>query len=92
MLWALFEETLSSDMSPQNICGFFWKCLSLPNTSTRARVLGKRVNRGAEYGLEIAVCFVFQGHVKGVEWIKKKIGEVEEKIQACFEKCMKNAF
>ena len=55
MLWALFEETLSSDMSPQNICGFFWKCLSLPNTSTRARVLGKRVNRGAEYGLEIAV-------------------------------------
>ena len=32
---------------PQNICGFFWKFLSLLNTSIRARVLGKRVNRDA---------------------------------------------
>ena len=52
---------------PQNICGFFWKFLSLPNTSIRARVLAKRVNRGARYGLEIPVCFVSQGHAKRVE-------------------------
>ena len=32
----------------------------------------------------------FKGHVKGVEWIKK-IDEAEKKVQACLEKCMKNA-
>ena len=51
---------------PQYICGQFWKFLSLPKTSIRARVLGKRVNRGAGYGLEIRVRFIFQGHVKGI--------------------------
>ena len=45
---------------PQNICCFFLKFLSLPNTSILARVMGKRVSCGAGYGLEIPVCFVFQ--------------------------------
>ena len=56
---------------PQSVCGFFWKFLSLPNTSIRAPVVSKRVFRGAGYDLEIPACFVFLGHVKGVEWIKK---------------------
>ena len=30
--------------------------------------------------------------MKVVEWIKKKIDEAEKKIQARFEKCMKNVF
>ena len=68
----------------------FWKFLSLPNTLIRVRVLGKRVNHGASYGLEIFVCFVFQAHVKQVEWIKK-IAEAEKKVQARFKKCMTNA-
>ena len=51
---------------PQNICDHFRKFLSLPKTSIRARVLGKRVNRGADCGLEIRVRFIFQGHVKGI--------------------------
>ena len=66
--------------APQNVCGFFWKFLSMPKNNILAmpntictRVLGKRFNRSAEYDLEIPVCFVFQGHVKGVEWIKKTI-------------------
>ena len=75
---------------PQNICRFFWKFLSPPNASIRSRVLGKRVNHVAAYGLEITVRFVFLGRVKGVEWIKKKINEAEKKVQARFEKCDKN--
>ena len=43
------------------------------------------------YDLEISACFVFQGHVKGDGWIKKKIDEIEKKVQTPFEKCMKNA-
>ena len=35
--------------------------------------------------------FFFQGHVKEVEWIKNEIEEAENKVQARFEKYMKNA-
>ena len=45
--------------APQNISGYFWKFLALPKTSIRARVLRKRVNRGAGYSLEIPICFIF---------------------------------
>ena len=51
---------------PQNICDHFWEFLSLTQTSIRARVLGKRVSRGAGCDLEIHVCFIFEGHVKGI--------------------------
>ena len=74
---------------PQNICDHFWKSLSLPKTSIRARVLGERVNRGAGYGLEIHFCFTFQGHVKGIAWVKKKIVDAEKMVQFRIEKCMK---
>ena len=76
--------------NPKNICGLYWKLSFLPNKSVRARVLGKGVSRGAVHGLEIPACFVFQGHVKWVEWIKKN-DKAEKKVQACFEKCMKTA-
>ena len=71
---------------PQNICDHFWKFLFLPKTSIRAGVLGKRVNRGAGYGLEIPVCFIFQGHVKGIAWVKKKIEDAEKMVQSRIEK------
>ena len=57
---------------PQNICDHFWKFLSLPKTSIHPRVLGKTVNPGTGYGLEIPVCFIFQGHAKGIAWVKRK--------------------
>ena len=63
--------------------------MSLPKTSICTRVLGKRVNRGTCYGLEIPACFVFQGRVKGIAWIKK-IEDVEKKVQSRIEKWMKN--
>ena len=76
---------------PQNIYDHFSKFLSLPEISIRARVLGKRVNRGAGYGFEILVCFIFKGHVKGIAWVNKKIEDAEKMVQSCIEKCMKNA-
>ena len=72
-------------MCPKN-CDHFWKFLSLPKTSIHARVLGKRVNRGAGYGLEILVCFIFKGHVKGIAWVKKKIEDAEKMVQSRIEK------
>ena len=76
---------------PQNICDNFRKFLNLPKTSIRVRLLGKRVNRGAGYGLEISVCFIFQDHVKDIAWVKKKIKDAEKMVRASIEKCMKNA-
>ena len=46
----------------------------------RTGVLAKRVNRGAGYGLEIPVCFIFQGHVKEKAWVKNKIKDAEKMI------------
>ena len=87
MLWPSFKKTLSSDMpSKIYVASFGNFCLCVTNQQVRARVLGKRVNLGAAgQSLEIAVCFVFQDHVKGVEWIKKKIDEAEKKVQVRFE-------
>ena len=76
---------------PENICGVLWRFLSLPNASIRAEVLGPRVNRGAGHGLEVPVRFIFQGHRKAVEWVRKKLNEEEAKIEAKFKKCLKNA-
>ena len=43
-------------------------------------VIGQ-VSHGAGYGLGILVCFVFQGHVKGVEEIKNEADEAERKVR-----------
>ena len=77
---------------PQNIYDDFWEFLSQPKISIRARVLGKGVNRGIGYGLEIPVCFIFQGHAKGIAWVRKKIVDAEKMVQFRLEKCMKMHF
>ena len=55
------------------------------------QVLGSIVNCGAGYGLEFPVRFIFEGHAKVVEWARKKISDTEKKVEARYEKCMKNA-
>ena len=86
ILMPLFKKTLSSDMPSKIYVAYFGNfCLCVTNQLIRARVLGKRVNRSAGYSLGIAVCFAFQDHVKGVEWIKKRIDEAEKKVQVRFE-------
>ena len=62
---------------PQNKCDHFWKFSSLSKTWIHAWVLGKKFDRGAGYGLEIPVRFIFQGHVKGIACKKKKIKDAE---------------
>ena len=85
------EFTADFGRVTQKICGNFWKFLPLSKASIRTRVLGKSVSRGAGYGLEIHVCSIFQGHVKGIAWVKKKIEDADIMVQFCIEKCMENA-
>ena len=55
----------------QNIYKFVYKSLKLPNSKLSCKVKGKRLNRGAGYGLEIPVIYTFNGHEKVSEWIKE---------------------
>ena len=51
------------------------------STNILSKIVGKRVNFGAGYSLEIPLCFIFQGQVKEMTWVKKKIEEAEKMIQ-----------
>ena len=50
---AITRNNVVVGLVPENICDHFWKIISLPITSIRVRVLGKRVNHGA------GLCFIF---------------------------------
>ena len=49
----------------------FKKFLSLPNHTIRVLVTGIKINRGAGYGLEIPVEYVFNGNDKTLQWTRK---------------------
>ena len=66
------KETLVGHMQ-NNISKFVYKFLKLPNSKLSCKVKGKRLNRGAGYGLEIPVIYTFNGHEKAIKWIKSKI-------------------
>ena len=53
--------------------------MSLPNYFI-VRVTGKRVNRGAWYGLEIPVDYVFFSHGKAIKWLQNKFEVVEKEL------------
>ena len=84
----LQKETLVGHM-PRNVSKFVYKFLKLPNLKLSFKVKGKRLSRGAGYGLEITVICKFNGHEKAIEWIKSKIQEnikLEQSMKNC---CLK---
>ena len=58
--------------------------LKVPNTSIEVQVVGKRLNRGGSYGLEIPVIYRFYGQEKLVNWLIKKIEAVKRSLNAKF--------
>ena len=63
--------------------------MKIPNCTIRCKVSGKRVNRGAGYGLEILVQYRFIGAERTVEWAEKNIRKVFENITKKVNKCVK---
>ena len=43
-------------------------------------VTEKRINRGAGYGLEIPVEYVFNGNEKALQWAKKNLDNVDANV------------
>ena len=82
------KETLVGH-TPRNISKFVYKFLKLPSSKLSCKVKGKRLSRGAGYGLEIPVIFTFDGHEKAIEWIKSKIQEEVKLEQSVKNRCLK---
>ena len=59
-----------------------FKCfLTLPNCTIKCTVIGKRVNHGAGYGLEISVNSKFLGAVKAIQWAENAVKTVIQNIE-----------
>ena len=84
----LQNETLVGHM-PRNLSKFVYQFLKLPNSKLSCKVKGKRLNRGAGYGLEIPVIYTFSGHEKAIEWIKRTVQEGVKLEQSMKNRCLK---
>ena len=63
--------------------------VDFPNSTIHAEVTGKRVNRGAGYGLEIPVKYCFYGKAETINLVKKLIEKINCSFQGKVEKCIK---
>ena len=63
----LLEEQIVGHV-PKNLSKIFHQFMKIPNCTISCKVTGKRVNRGAGYGLEIPVQYRFFGAKKAIEW------------------------
>ena len=74
---------------PHNISKFSSMFLTVPSTSIEVEVLGKRVNRGSGYGLEIPVKYRYYGQEKLIQWLAKKLEAVKKELECKISKCLK---
>ena len=74
---------------PENLSEIFHQFMKISNCTIGCKVTGKRVDRGAGYGLGILVQYRFIGAVKAVEWAEKNIKKVFENINKKVNKCVK---
>ena len=85
------------DCLKQNVVGHvpiylsrtFYFCLKLPGCNIYATVTSKRVNRGADDGLEITVEYRFFGDRKAMTWVKIQIKKIENNVKNKVNRCMK---
>ena len=54
--------------------------MKIPNTSIEVEVVGKRVNRGGGYGLEIPVLCRFYGPEKLINWLISRLETVQKEL------------
>ena len=62
---------------PIHLSKIFHRFLKLRFCSISAVVIGKRVNRGAEHGLEIPVEYKFFGDARAVSWAENQIKKLK---------------
>ena len=77
---------------PKNLSKTFKRFLTLPNCTIKCIVIGKRVNHGAGYGLEIPVNFKFRGPTKATQWAENAVKTVIQNIEQRVKHCKKYFF
>ena len=70
----------------------FKKIFSLPNHTISVLVAGKRINRGAGYGLEIPVEYVFNGNERALQWAKKTLDNIDANVNKKLGRRLKYKF
>ena len=66
---------------PKNMSKIVINFLYLPHFTLEFFIIGKRINRGVGYGLEIPANFYFYELEKAIYWLKNKINKMEEKLK-----------
>ena len=74
---------------PHNISKFSSVFFTIPSTAIEVEVLGKKVNRGSGYGLEIPVKYRYYGREKLIQWLAKKLEAVKKELECKISKCLK---
>ena len=67
----------------------FKKFLSLPNHTVRVLVTRKGISRGAGYGLEISLEYVFNGIKRALQLTKKSLENIDSNINKKAGECLK---
>ena len=86
-----FEDRIVGHV-PKNLSKIKNRFTKIPSCSLRCKVTGKRVNRGAGYGLEIPVVYELIGPEKAVDlWgrggnIRKILDIVNREIKKCIKR------
>ena len=57
----------------QSFCRYFGQYLLIRGSTVLCEVTGKRVNRGAAYGLEVPCRYTIHGYKLGVRWLSEFI-------------------
>ena len=74
---------------PKNLSKTYKCFLTRPNCTIKCTVIGKRVNHGAGYGLEIPVNFKFLGPAKAIQWAENAVKKVIENRDQTVKHCKK---
>ena len=83
-----FEDRIVGHV-PKNLSKIMNGFTKIPSCSLRCKVTGKRVNRGAGYGLEIPVVHELIEPEKAVDWGEKNIKKILDVVNRKVKKCIK---
>ena len=74
---------------PKNLSKTFERFLTLRNCTIKCTVIGKRVNHGAGFGLEIPINFKFLGAAEVIQWAENALKNVNQNIDQRTNHCKK---
>ena len=77
---AVIIEGKTGGHIPKNLSKTFKRFLTFPNCTKKCTAIGKRVNHGDGYGLEIPVNFKFLGPAKAIQWAENAVKKVIQNI------------